>query len=147
MTVQKILEEKGNTVWAISPDAKVIDALKLMADKGIGALVVVVQKRPKVVMGIISERDYARKVVLKGKSSLETPVKDIMTRSVYCVHPETTEQECMALMTKNRIRHLPVIYDNKLVGLVSIGDILKSVISQQKITIDHLQNYIVGKYL
>jgi len=147
MTVQKILEEKGNTVWAISPDAKVIDALKLMADKGIGALVVVVQKRPKVVMGIISERDYARKVILKGKSSLETPIKDIMTSSVYYVHPETTEQECMALMTKNRIRHLPVIYDNKLVGLVSIGDILKSVISQQKITIDHLQNYIVGKYL
>ena len=147
MTVQKILEEKGKDVWTIPPEAKVIDALKLMSDKGIGALVVSAQKRLKDVMGIISERDYARKVILKGKSSLETPVKDIMTRSVYCVHPETTEQECMALMTKNRIRHLPVIHNDKLVGLVSIGDILKSVISQQKITIDHLENYIKGKYM
>lgn len=147
MTVQKILEEKGKDVWTISPEAKVIEALKLMADKGIGALVVVSQKRLKGILGIISERDYARKVILKGKSSLETPVKDIMTGSVYYVHPETTEQECMALMTKNRIRHLPVIQNDRLVGLVSIGDILKSVISQQKITIDHLQNYITGKYL
>jgi CBS domain-containing protein len=143
-TVKLVLAEKGHKVWTIAPEAKVIDALKLMSDKDVGALVVASEDR---LMGIISERDYARKVILMGKSSLETRVKEIMTANVYYVFPETTTQECMALMTKNRIRHLPVIQKNKLVGLVSIGDIIKSVISQQKIAIDHLQNYIMGKYL
>ena len=98
-------------------------------------------------MGILTERDYARKVMLRGKSSLETPVKDIMTSGVYYVDPDTTTQECLAVMSKNRIRHLPVIRKGKLLGLVSIGDVVKSVISQQKIAIDHLESYITGKYL
>ena len=144
MTVQDVLKDKGKNVWTISPEAKVIDALKLMSDKGIGALVVTAKNS---LVGIISERDYARKVILRGKSSLETPVKDIMTSSVYYVDPETSTQECLALMTKNRIRHLPAIHDGKLLGIVSIGDVVKSVISQQKIAIDHLENYIMGKYL
>jgi CBS domain-containing protein len=143
-TVKLVLEEKGHKVWTIAPEAKVIDALKLMSDKDVGALIVASEER---LVGIISERDYARKVILMGKSSLETRVKEIMTANVYYVFPETTTQECMALMSKNRIRHLPVMQKKKLIGIVSIGDIIKSVISQQKIAIDHLQNYIMGKYL
>ncbi|MBM3312876.1 MAG: CBS domain-containing protein [Candidatus Aminicenantes bacterium] len=143
-TVKHMLAEKGNQVWTISPEAKVIDALKFMADKSVGALVVVYKDQ---VVGMLSERDYARKVVLKGKSSLETPVKEIMTLQVYCVQPETTAEECMALMTQRRIRHLPVIDKAKLQGMISIGDVVKSLISAQKITIEHLQNYIMGKYL
>ena len=144
LTVKDVLDEKGHDVWTIAPEAKVIDALKLMAEKSIGALVVMSKKQ---LVGIISERDYARKVILLGKSSIDTRVKDIMTASVYYVHPETLTQECMALMTKNRIRHLPVIHEGKLTGLISIGDIVKSIITQQKIAIDHLENYIMGKYL
>jgi CBS domain-containing protein len=144
LTVKDVLDEKGRDVWTIAPEAKVIDALKLMAEKSIGALVVMSKKQ---LVGIISERDYARKVILLGKSSIDTRVKDIMTASVYYVHPETLTQECMALMTKNRIRHLPVIHEKKLIGLISIGDIVKSIITQQKIAIDHLENYIMGKYL
>ena len=143
-TVKEVLDEKGRTVWSISPEARVFDALKLMADKDVGALLVMSKKD---LVGIISERDYARKVVLQGKSSLDTPVKDIMTTRVYYVDPETTTQECIAMMTKNRIRHLPVMQKGKLDGLISIGDIIKAIISQQKIAIDHLQNYIMGKYL
>jgi len=144
LTVKDVLDDKGRDLWTISPEAKVIDALKLMAEKSIGALVVMSEKK---LVGIISERDYARKVILLGKSSIDTRVKDIMTASVYYVHPETLTQECMALMTKNRIRHLPVIHEGKLIGLISIGDIVKSIITQQKIAIDHLENYIMGKYL
>jgi CBS domain-containing protein len=144
MTVNDLLNEKGRDVWTISPEAKVFDALKMMADKDSGSLVVTSDKQ---LVGIFSERDYARRVVLRGKTSLDTPVKEVMTASVYYVDPETTTQECMALMTKNRIRHLPVIQKNKLVGIISIGDIVKSIIAQQKIAIDHLENYIVGKYL
>jgi CBS domain-containing protein len=143
-TVKDMLKEKGSEVWTISPEAKVIDALKLMSDKKIGALAVMYKKQ---VLGILSERDYARKVILKGKTSLDTPVKEIMTCQVYCVGLETPAEECMALMTKKRIRHLPVIEKGKLVGLVSIGDVVKSIISEHKITIDNLQNYILGKYL
>lgn len=144
LTVKDVLDDKGRDLWTISSEAKVIDALKLMAEKSIGALVVMSGKK---LVGIISERDYARKVILLGKSSIDTRVKDIMTASVYYVHPETLTQECMALMTKNRIRHLPVIQEGKLIGLISIGDIVKSIITQQKIAIDHLENYIMGKYL
>jgi len=144
LTVKDVLDDKGRDLWTIAPEATVIDALKLMAEKSIGALVVMSGKK---LVGIISERDYARKVILLGKSSIDTRVKDIMTASVYYVHPETLTQECMALMTKNRIRHLPVIQEGKLIGLISIGDIVKSIITQQKIAIDHLENYIMGKYL
>ncbi len=143
-TVKDMLKEKGSNVWTISPEAKVIDALKLMADKKIGALAVMDKNQ---VVGILSERDYARKVILKGRSSLDTPVKEIMTGQVYCVGLETAAEECMALMTKKRIRHLPVIDKGKMVGLISIGDVVKSVISEHKITIGHLQDYIQGKYL
>jgi CBS domain-containing protein len=143
-TVEDVLKEKGHDVWAVSPQDKVIAALKLMAEKNVGAMVVTHKGQ---LVGIMTERDYARKVVLQGRTSLETPVKDIMTQGVYYVAPDTSTQECMAVMTKNRIRHLPVIHKEKLVGIISIGDIVRSVISQQKITIDHLENYIMGKYL
>ncbi|MCJ7611318.1 MAG: CBS domain-containing protein [Candidatus Aminicenantes bacterium] len=142
-TVAEILKGKGPQVWTIPPQAKVFEALKLMADKGIGALVVVKDDR---VVGILSERDYARKVMLLGKSSQDTPVQDIMTASVFVVHTETKAEECMALMTDKHIRHLPVFDKDRMLGVLSIGDIVKSIITEQKITIDHLQNYILGKY-
>jgi CBS domain-containing protein len=143
ITVRQILEEKGHQVWTIGPDETVYKALMIMADKDIGALVVVENDQ---VVGIVSERDYARKVVLKGKTSLDTPVRDIMTPRVYFVNPDCSAEECMALMTEKRVRHLPVMENNKLVGVISIGDVVKSIISSQKVTIEHLQNYIMGKY-
>jgi CBS domain-containing protein len=143
VTVAQILKQKGSDVWVISPEAKVLEALKLMAEKGVGALMVIEKDR---VVGVMSERDYARKVMLKGKSSVETLVRDIMTSQVYGVHPENKAEECMALMTDKHIRHLPVIDKDKLVGVVSIGDIVKSIIVEQKVMIDHLQDYIMGKY-
>jgi Predicted signal-transduction protein containing cAMP-binding and CBS domains len=143
ITVKQILEEKGHQVWTIGPDETVYKALMIMADKDIGALVVVENDQ---VVGIVSERDYARKVVLKGKTSLDTPVRDIMTPQVYFVNPDCSAEECMALMTEKRVRHLPVMENNKLVGVISIGDVVKSIISSQKVTIEHLQNYIMGKY-
>jgi CBS domain-containing protein len=143
VTVTHILKQKGSDVWVISPEAKVLEALKLMAEKGVGALMVVEKDR---VVGIMSERDYARKVMLMGKSSADTPVRDIMTSQVYGVHPENKAEECMALMTDKHIRHLPVFDKDKLVGVVSIGDIVKSIIVEQKVMIDHLQDYIMGKY-
>jgi CBS domain-containing protein len=143
-TVKDVLGDKGHSVWTISPDAKVIEALELMAEKNVGALVVTHEGE---LVGILSERDYARKVILKDRTSLETPVRDIMTRGVYYVSPDTSTQECMAMMSKNRIRHLPVIHNKKLIGIISIGDIVRSVVSEQKTAIDHLENYIIGKYL
>ena len=143
INVKQILDEKGYKVWTISPDAKVLDALNLMAEKGVGALIVFENDE---VVGIISERDYARKVVLKGRHSHETPVRDIMTSQVYGVHLDTTADECMALMTDKHIRHLPVCKEGKLTGVVSIGDVVKAIIGQQKVTIENLENYIMGKY-
>jgi len=143
ITVKQILDEKGHAAWTIAPGAKVLEALKLMAEKGIGALVVVEGGE---IVGILSERDYARKIVLMGRQSQDTPVRDIMTTQIYGVHHDTTADECMALMTDKRIRHLPVCKDGKLVGIVSIGDVVKAVITQQKVTIENLENYIMGKY-
>jgi signal-transduction protein with cAMP-binding, CBS, and nucleotidyltransferase domain len=143
ITVKDILSEKGLKVWTISPDAKVLDALNLMAEKGLGALVVFLQDD---IVGIVSERDYARKVILKGRHSHDTKIRDIMTAPVYGVHLETTADECMALMTDKHIRHLPVSKDGKLVGVISIGDVVKAIIDQQKVTIENLENYIMGKY-
>jgi CBS domain-containing protein len=143
ITVKQMLEEKGNAVWTIAPDAKVFDALKLMAEKEVGALIVL---EKGAVAGILSERDYARKIALKGRLSQDTLVREIMTLQVYGVHPSSSSEECMALMTDKRIRHLPVIEKDKLVGVISIGDVVKSIISQQKVTIQHLENYIMGKY-
>jgi len=143
ITVKQMLEEKGNAVWTIAPDAKVFDALKLMAEKEVGALIILEKGS---VAGILSERDYARKIALLGRHSQDTLVREIMTLQVYGVHPSSSSEECMALMTDKRIRHLPVIEKDKLVGVISIGDVVKSIISQQKVTIQHLENYIMGKY-
>ena len=143
-SVKKILSEKGHEVWSISPETTVFEALKSMSDKSVGALVVLDNQR---VVGVFSERDYARKVILEGKSSKDLPVKEIMTRRVVCVKPENTTEECMALMTDKHIRHLPVVEDDELVGIISIGDVVKAIISQQEFVIEQLENYITGAYL
>jgi signal-transduction protein with cAMP-binding, CBS, and nucleotidyltransferase domain len=144
ITVKDMLDQKGHKAWTIAPDAKVLEALDLMAKKGIGALVVV--DKDEEVVGILSERDYARKIILMGRMSQDTPVKDIMTKEVYGVHHETTAEECMALMTDKHFRHLPVCKDGKLAGIISIGDVVKAIMTEQKVTIENLENYIMGKY-
>jgi CBS domain-containing protein len=141
-TVKDLLRDKGQTVWSIDADASVIDALKLMADKEVGALMVTVGGQ---LAGVISERDYARKVVLHGKSSKNTLVREIMTRKVLYIRPEQTVEECMALMTDKHIRHMPVLDGDQMIGVVSIGDIVKSVISEQQFLISHLEHYIRGR--
>ncbi len=138
-TVAQILKLKPSGVISIAPDVPVLDALKLLADKDVGA--VLVMDGPRLV-GIISERDYARKVALKGKSSSSTPVNEIMTREVVCVTPTQTNEECMALMTKKRARHLPVIDNGRVIGVLSIGDLVKDAISEQQFIIDQLEHYI-----
>jgi len=141
-TVSQILKSKTDkTVHTIAPTASVFDAVKLMADKNIGA--VVVQDGGRIV-GLVTERDYARKVVLMSKSSKDIPVREIMTAQVMCVSPERSSEECLAVMTENRFRHLPVLEGGKLVGLVSIGDLVKDVISEQKFQIEQLQHYVAG---
>ena len=142
-TVRSILKLKGNQVWSLSPDATVFDAVALMAEKGVGALAVVSEGR---LVGIISERDYARKVILKGHSSKEMCVHEIMTRSVVTVTGEHTVAECMRIMTDHRVRHLPVLSGDKIEGVVSIGDIVRNIISAQAETIRHLSSYITGDY-
>jgi len=142
MTVRDLLAQKGNDIWSIAPDSSVYDAVKLMADKGIGALLVMEGDR---LCGIVSERDYARKVMLKGRSSDKTPVKDIMTAKVLYVGQERSIEECMALMTDKRVRHLPVMEDDRLIGVLSVGDVIKGIISQQEFIIDQLENYIKGR--
>ncbi len=137
--VAQLLEGKGREVHTIGPDARVIDALKLMADKDVGALVVTEGAK---LAGIISERDYARKVILHGKSSHDIAVRDIMTAKVVTVQPRHTVEECMALMTAKRIRHLPVTEGERLVGVLSIGDLVKEVIAEQEATIKQLESYI-----
>ena len=137
--VREILEDKGYQVETIGPDRRVYDAVALMAEKGIGALMVVDGDK---VVGLISERDYARKVILKGRASKETHVRDIMETRVVYVHPDQTVEECMAIVTDRRVRHLPVIENDKLIGLVSIGDLVKSIIDEQKFIIDQLVKYI-----
>ncbi|NTU51101.1 MAG: CBS domain-containing protein [Candidatus Aminicenantes bacterium] len=144
LTVKDMLDRKGHSTWTIGPDASVLEALQLMAKKGVGALVIV--DKDEEIIGILSERDYARKIILMGRQSQDTPVKDIMTREVYGVHFETTADECMALMTDKHFRHLPVCKDGKLAGVISIGDVVKAVITDQKVTIESLENYIMGKY-
>jgi CBS domain-containing protein len=140
-TVRTVLQTKKNELWSIPPDAVVFEALKIMAEKNIGALLVT-QKESLV--GIFSERDYARKIVLKGESSRTTAVKDVMTSAVMTVTPEQSIDECMALMTEKHIRHLPVVENGKLIGLISIGDVVKAIISEHKYTIQQLENYITG---
>lgn len=141
ITVRDILRAKGDQIWWISPDATVFSALELMAEKNVGALVVL---DGETLAGIFSERDYARKVILKGKASKETAVREIMTSEVTTVRPGQSVDECMALMTDKRIRHLPVFEGEKLVGLISIGDVVKAVISEREFIIKQLENYITG---
>jgi CBS domain-containing protein len=137
-TVRQMLAGKSET-YSVTPEASVLDALDLMARKNIGAVLVLAEGQ---IVGILSERDYARKVVLHGKSSRETPVGEIMTTRVITVGPTWTADECMALMTDKRIRHLPVLEEGRLIGLVSIGDVVRAVVDEQKFTIKELENYI-----
>jgi CBS domain-containing protein len=142
-SVAHILKSKPDpTVYTIAPTDSVFDALKLMAEKSIGALVVTEGEE---VVGIITERDYARKVILMARSSKETAVREIMTSSVMYVRPDHTNEECMVLMTENRLRHLPVMDSGRLVGLISIGDLVKDIISEQKFIIEQLEHYITGE--
>lgn len=141
-SVAHILESKPDQrVYTIAPTASVFDAVQLMAEKNIGALVVTEGDK---VVGIITERDYARKIVLMARLSRDTPVRDIMTSSVMYVRPDQRSEECMALMTENRLRHLLVMDSGKLIGLISIGDLVKDIISQQRFIIEQLEHYITG---
>jgi len=144
-TVRDLLQaKKSPDVWSVPPDTLVYRALQLLNEKGIGALLVMEKGE---LVGIVSERDYARKVILEGKSSKETPTKEIMSTKIYVVSPESTMEECMALMNEQRIRHLPVIEKGtkRLLGVISIGDVLKTIISEQKIMIENLSGYIMGR--
>ena len=138
-TIRQLLEAKGGTVYSVRPDARVFEALKLMAEKDVGALVVLENDR---LAGIISERDYARKVILQGKSSHDIPVREIMTAKVVTIQPSQTVEDCMAVMTARRIRHLPVMDGERLIGVLSIGDLVKEVIAEQEQTIKQLESYI-----
>ena len=140
-SIREILGHKGPATWTISPEATVLDAIQLMADKNIGALLVTQNDR---LVGILSERDYTRKVVLKGRSSKDTPVRDILSGHVIHVTPDHTVDECLRLMTEHRVRHLPVLEGEKIAGVVSIGDLVNWVISAQSSTIHQLETYITG---
>ncbi len=140
-TVQQLIDEKGHDVQSIHPDDSVFDAIQKLANANIGSLIVVEDERP---VGIFTELEYARKVILKGKSSPTTKVLDIMTTRVVFAQPEQTVEECMAVMTDKHIRHLPVLRDEKLIGMISIGDLVKSIIADQKFTIEQLETFIRG---
>src|SRR5947208_9102610 len=142
-TVTQLLRTKGQQVLSVAPDIPVFEALEVMADKNVGALLVVEGER---LVGVFSERDYARKVILKGKSSKETLVREIMSSHVLYVRPEQTIEDCMALMTGKRVRHLPVLdEEQRVIGVISIGDVVKDIISEQEFMIEQLQNYITGR--
>jgi CBS domain-containing protein len=144
-TVKELLQaKKSNDVWSVTPDTLVYRALQLLNEKGIGALLVMEKGE---LLGIVSERDYARKVILEGKSSKETPTKEIMSTKIFVVSPDSTMEECMALMTDQRVRHLPVVEKGtkRILGVISIGDVLKSIISEQKFMIENLSRYIMGR--
>lgn len=138
-SVETLLQTKGREVWSVGPDDTVYDAIALMDRKGVGALVVLQEGR---LAGIVSERDYARKVILRGHASKETRVREIMTTRVYYVLPEEDVNECLTVMTHHRVRHLPVVQDERVVGMISIGDVVKHIIATQQSTIEHLEHYI-----
>ena len=140
-TVRQLLDEKGHNIESVHPDDSVFDAVQKLANANIGSLIVIEDDRP---VGIFTERDYARNVILKGKASPTTPVRDIMTTRVIYVQPEQTVEECMAIMTDKHIRHLPVLEGENLVGMISIGDLVKSIIADQKYTIEQLEQFIQG---
>ena len=141
-TIQHCLQNKGSDVWSIHPDASVFDALNLMADKNIGALLVIENGK---LAGMFSERDYARKVILQGKTSRETRVREIMSSRVFHVEYNQSIEDCMALMTEKHIRHLPVLEEGAIVGVISIGDVVKEIIAEQEFVINQLENYISGE--
>jgi CBS domain-containing protein len=141
-TVQRLLQHKGHTVWSIGPDASVFEAVQLMADKRVGALMVVEGNQ---LIGVISERDYAREIVLKDRASRDTPVSAIMTHRVLYVRPEQTLEECMALMTEKNLRHLPVLDDGRLVGVISMRDVVKDLIAEKEFLIEQMENYITDR--
>lgn len=139
--VNDVLKVKGNDVWSIGPEASVYDAIHLMTEKKVGALMVIDGSK---LVGVLSETDYTRKIILKGRTSQQTPVRDIMTSRVLYVQPEQDIEDCMVLMTEKRTRHLPVMNEGKLIGVISIGDVVKSVIDEQRFTIEQLERYITG---
>ncbi len=140
--IRQIIGEKGGSIHSISPDASVFDALKIMAEKNVGALIVMDNGK---LSGVVSERDYARKVFLLGRSSPDTRVRDIMTTEVLCARPEQSVGEALSMMTQKAVRHLPVLEKKQIIGIVSIGDLVKSIIDEQSILIQHLENYIHGQ--
>lgn len=142
-TVDSILKTKGGDIWSVAPDASVFEALEMMAAKNVSGLLILDKGK---LVGIFTERDYARKLILKGKLSKETKVRDLMTKDVLYVDPHHTVEDCMKLMTRKRIRHLPVLASKQLIGIITIGDLVNQIISEQKTTIDQLENYISGGY-
>ena len=139
MSVRQLLEHKGQEIFSVPPGVPVLEAIRVMAERHVGALLVM---QGDTLTGIVSERDYARKVILMGRSSADTPVRDIMTAQVLTVQPETTVEKCMQLMTERRVRHLPVIEAGRVIGMVSIGDLVKAVIAEQQQQIEQLESYI-----
>jgi CBS domain-containing protein len=137
-----LLNDKGRDIWSVTPDATVYEAIDQMAQKRVGALLVMQGER---LVGIVSERDYARKVILKGKASRETQVREIMSYPVICARPELTVEEAMALMTDKRVRHLPVVVEEKVVGVISIGDVVRGIIDDKEFQIQQLTSYITGR--
>jgi CBS domain-containing protein len=142
-TIEKILRRKSGQIWSVSPDATVYDAIALMAEKNVGALLVMENEK---LVGIVSERDYSRKVMLRGKTSRNSIVREIMTTELTTANPRETVEECLRFMTEKRIRHLPVMADGSLCGVISIGDLVKEVISAQSATLDQMRDYIAGGY-
>ena len=141
-TVASILRSKGYDIYSVAPDATVFEALKIMAENSVGALLVLEGEK---LVGVLSERDYARKVILLGKSSREAKVREIMSEKVLYVHPDRTAEECMAIMINKRVRHLPVLDNDKLIGIISIGDVVKAVIDEKEFVIEQLEEYISGR--
>ena len=141
--IAQLLNTKGDQIWSVEPKATIFEALEIMSEKEIGALLVMVDGK---LTGIFSERDYARKVILKGKSSKETQVGELMTKKVFYIDSQKTINDCMAMMTAKRIRHVPVIEDNQVMGIITIGDVVNQIISEQEVTINHLENYITGSH-
>jgi CBS domain-containing protein len=138
-TVGDVIKKKGNHVWSVTPGTTVYDTLKLMAEKEVGAVLVLEEAHP---VGIFSERDYARQVILKGRTSKDTPVREVMSSRIVFVRPEQSIEDCMALMTDKRVRHLPVMHQGALTGMLSIGDVVKAMISEKEFLIEQLANYI-----